>query len=141
MAGMRVGYTIASPETTESMVLDYGLGDYAMNQAGVAAAVASYNDLGFLEMSKSRIVEAREMVLEGLGAAGLSALPSSTNFMFVDLGDLNAEVFREKMAARNVLIRGIYRDYANWSRVSMGRLEHVKMYVQALSPVLEEMRA
>jgi histidinol-phosphate aminotransferase len=141
MAGMRVGYTIASPETTESMVLDYGLGDYAMNQAGVAAAVASYNDLGFLEMSKSRIIEAREMVLEGLHAAGLNALPSSTNFMFVDLGDLNAEVFRQKMAERNVLIRGIYRDYTNWSRVSMGRLEHVKMYVDALAPVLEEMRA
>jgi len=141
MAGMRVGYTIASPETTESMVLDYGLGDYAMNQAGVAAAVASYNDLGFLEMSKSRIIEAREMALEGLDSVGLSALPSSTNFMFVDLGDLDAEVFREKMAERNVLIRGIYRDYTNWSRVSMGRLEHVQMYVDALAPVLEDMRA
>ena len=75
MAGMRVGYTIASPETTQSMVLDYGLGDYAMNQAGVAAAVASYNDLGFLEMSKSRITEAREMVAAGLKGAGLDRAP------------------------------------------------------------------
>jgi histidinol-phosphate aminotransferase len=141
MAGMRVGYTIASPELTESMIKDYGLGDYAMNQAGVAAAVASYNDLGFLEMSKSRILEAKDMVLEGLSTAGLSALPSATNFMFVNLGNLDAEVFRQKMADRNVLIRGIYRDYTNWSRVSMGRLEHVKMYVDALAPVLEEMRA
>ena len=141
MAGMRVGYTIASPETTESMVLDYGLGDYAMNQAGVAAAVASYNDLGFLEMSKSRITEARDMAEKGLAAVGLSALPSSTNFMFVNLGDLDAEMFRQKMAERNVLIRGIYRDYTHWSRVSMGRLEHVQMYVDALAPVLEEMKA
>ncbi len=141
MAGMRVGYTIAAPEVTKSMVLDYGLGDYAMNQAGVAAAVASYNDLGFLEMSKSRIIEARGMVLDGLSKTGLSALPSSTNFMFVNLGDLDAEIFRQKMADRNVLIRGIYRDYDNWSRVSMGRLEHVQMYVDALAPVLEEMGA
>jgi histidinol-phosphate aminotransferase len=61
--------------------------------------------------------------------------------MFVDLGDLNAETFREKMAERNVHIRGIYRDYTSWSRVSMGRLEHVQMYVDALPAVLEEMKA
>ncbi len=141
MAGMRVGYTIASPETTQKMVLDYGLGSYAMNQGGLAAAVASYNDLAFLEMSKARIVEAKEMVSKGLAEVGLTALPSATNFMFVDLGDLNAEVFRQKMAERNVLIRGIYRDYDNWSRVSMGQLEHVQMYVDALPEVLEEMNA
>ena len=141
MAGMRVGYTIASPETTQKMVLDYGLGSYAMNQGGVAAAVASYNDLAFLEMSKSRILEAKELISAGLKEVGLSALPSATNFMFVDLGELDAEVFRQKMEERNVLIRGIYRDYTNWSRVSMGRMEHVQMYVDALPAVLEEMGA
>ncbi|MEM8768747.1 MAG: histidinol-phosphate transaminase [Pseudomonadota bacterium] len=140
LAGMRVGYTIASLENTQK-IRNFGLGDYAMNQAGVAAAVASYNDLAFLEMSKAKIIEAREMVEAGVKAAGLSALPSSTNFMFVDLGELNAETFRQKMAERNVLIRGIYRDYTNWSRVSMGRIEHVQMYVDALPSVLEEMGA
>ena len=141
MAGMRVGYTIASPETTEKMILDYGLGSYAMNQGGLAAAVASYNDLAFLEMSKSKILEAKDMISSGLKEAGLSALPSATNFMFVNLGALNAETFRQKMAERNVHIRGIYRDYNNWSRVSMGRLEHVQMYVDALPAVLGEMNA
>ena len=92
-------------------------------------------------MSKARILEAKEMVTSGLKAVGLSALPSATNFMFVDLGALNAETFREKMAERDVLIRGIYRDYNNWSRVSMGRLEHVQMYVDALPAVLGEMNA
>ena len=36
------------------------------------------------------------------------------------------------MADRNVLIRGIYRDYTHWSRVSMGKLEDVQQYVDAL---------
>ncbi len=140
LAGMRVGYAISSPENA-AMIASYGLGDYALNQAGVAAAVASYNDLGFLEMSKSKIVEAREMVAAGVKSVGLTALPSSTNFMFVNLGSLNAETFRQKMAQRNVLIRGIYGSYTNWSRVSMGRLEHVQMYIDALPAVLDEMGA
>lgn len=140
LAGMRVGYMIASPENTE-LVNRFGLGDYAMNQAGVAAAVASYNDFGFLAISKSKIIEAREMVTQAATEVGLTPLPSQTNFVFVNLGGLDAEIFRQKMAARNVLIRGIYGDYTHWSRVSMGRLEDVERYVKALPAVLDEMNA
>jgi histidinol-phosphate aminotransferase len=136
LAGMRVGYMIASPENIE-LLNRFGLGDYALNQAGIAAAVASYNDWPFLEMSKSKVVEAREMVLDAVKANGLTALPSATNFVFVDLGDLDANVFRAEMEKRNVLIRGVYRDYTHWSRVSMGKLEDVAMYVNALPAALE----
>ena len=55
------------------------------------------------------------MILEALGQAGLSSLPSQANFMFIDLKDLNAEKFRAVMAGQRVLIRGIYRGYTNWS--------------------------
>ncbi len=140
MAGMRVGYTIASAENT-ALIESYGMGDYTLNQAGMAAAVASYNDHGFLEMSRAKIFEGRQMIVEGLAANGLMALPSATNFLFVNLGDLNADDFQQKMAARNVMVRGVYRDYHNFSRVSMGRLEHVQMYVDALPRVLEELHA
>lgn len=136
LAGMRVGYMIADPEKI-AMVSQYALGDYSLNQAGLAAAVASYNDEAFLKFSKAKVVEAREMVMAGLRANGLSARPSSTNFIFVDLGQRNAEDFRVAMAQRNVLIRGIYRDYTQWSRVSMGLLEDVERYVEALPYALE----
>ena len=135
LAGMRVGYMIAKPELLER-VKQYGLGDYGLNQAGVAAAVASYNDNEFLKYSKAKIIEAREMVSEALQQNGLTALPSETNFMFVNLGAKNAESFRQAMADRNVLIRGIYRDYSQWSRVSMGKLEDVQKYVDALPAAL-----
>lgn len=138
LAGLRVGYLLAAPETT-ARVMAHSLGDYALNQAGVAAAVASYDDEAFLAMSRARILEGREMVMAAVKAAGLEALPSATNFVFVNLGDRNAETFRESMAARNVLIRGIYGRYHNWSRVSMGRLEDVSRYVAALPAVLDEM--
>ena len=138
LAGMRIGYMIAKPELLEK-VKQYGLGDYGLNQAGVAAAVASYNDSAFLEYSKAKIIEAREMVSEALQQNGLTALPSETNFMFVNLGVKNAESFRKAMADRNVLIRGIYRDYTHWSRVSMGKLEDVQQYVDALPVALELM--
>ncbi|TXS91394.1 histidinol-phosphate aminotransferase family protein [Parahaliea maris] len=138
MAGLRVGYLIAQPEVIQSMGR-YGIGWYGLNQAGLAAAIASYEDHAFMDMSRGKIREAREMVTDAIKANGLTALPSQTNFMFVNLGDINAEAFRAGMEKEKVMIRGIYRDYNNWSRVSMGRLEDVQMYVNALPKVLDSL--
>ncbi len=136
LAGMRVGYLIAKPELLE-MIGQFGLGDYGLNQPGVAGAIASYQDEAFLTYSKAKILEGREMVAAAVKENGLYALSSQTNFMFVDLGKLSAEKFRAAMAERNVLIRGIYRDYTNWSRVSMGKLEDVEMYAKAMPYALD----
>lgn len=138
LAGMRIGYIIASPQTIEN-IGKYGIGSYGLNQAGLAAAIASYEDDAFMDASRAKIREAREMVYSALKENGLTGLPSQTNFIFADLGSLNAQTFREAMERENVLIRGIYRDYTNWSRVSMGRLEHVQMYVDALPKVLSQL--
>ena len=140
LAGMRVGYMIASPENS-LMLQVYGLGNYAMNQAGIAAAVASYDDFEFLEYSKQRIVEARGIILDAVKRNGLTAAPSQTNFVFVDLGKLNAETFRAEMAKHQVQIRGIYQDYTNWSRVSCGIINDVKQYAAAMPKALAAMRA
>ena len=140
LAGMRVGYMISSPETAR-LLSRYGIGDYTLNQAGIAAAIACYNDTKFLAMAKSRILEARATLSEAVRAQGLTHLPSETNFLFVDIGQRNAEAFRQAMARRNVLVRGIYRDYTNYSRVSTGRPQDVARYIAALPSVLEELNA
>jgi histidinol-phosphate aminotransferase len=139
LAGMRVGYLIAPPPIT-ALAERFGLGDYAMNQAGVAAAIASYGDESFMAYSKSRIVEGRELALAAIQRAGLEVLPSGANFLFVNLGTLDAEAFRSRMAERKVLVRGVYRDLTHWSRVSMGRIEDLERYAAALPAVLDELR-
>ena len=138
LAGMRVGYMIASPENTE-WINRYGLGPYTLNQAGLAAAIASYNDDAFIRFSKDKIYEAKDMIMSAVKENGLTALPSSTNFIFVDLGKGDADLFRAAMAEKNVLIRGTYRTYTNWSRVSTGKIADVKRYVDAMPYALETM--
>ena len=138
LAGMRVGYLIAAPDTVER-ISAYGMGSYGLNQAGIAAAIASYNDTSFIAYSKSKIMEAREMIAEAVAVNGLSALPSQTSFMFVNLGDISAEDFRLGMAKQNVLIRGIYQDYTHWSRVSMGKIPDVEKYIAAMPKVLDSL--
>lgn len=131
MAGLRVGYALASPDTIEKLrPWSMSVGG---NTAGLAGAIASYQDDGFLTLSKSRIVEARGMIQNAVGKAGLAALPSQTNFVFVKVAD--AEAVRARLEARNIIIRGPYGKWSTWSRVSTGRLEDVKRYVAALPEV------
>ncbi len=136
MAGMRVGYLMATPETTAKM-RQFSNGNYNMNQAGVAGAVASFDDEKFLDYSRSKILEAREMIMDAVKANGLTAAPSATSFVYVNLGDLDANKFRAAMEERNILIRGVYQDYTSWSRVSAGRIKDVEKYVDAMPAALE----
>lgn len=139
LAGMRVGYLLASEENTAA-IQRYSLGNYNLNQAGVAAAVASFDDWQFVDYSRARIHESREMIMDAAARNELTAAPSQTSFVFVNLGDVNAGRFREEMEKRNVLIRGIYQDYTHWSRVSAGKLEHVAQYVDAMPAALAAAR-
>lgn len=129
MAGLRVGYALAAPEVAKR-IQGYEM-SFGGNTAGLAAAIASYNDATFTSFSKNRIVEARGILLDAVAKAGLSALPSQTNFLYVKVPDANA--VREKMAAKGIMIRGSYGPkWTQWSRVSTGKIEDVRRYAAAL---------
>jgi histidinol-phosphate aminotransferase len=128
MAGLRVGYAItseANAATIRSHLMSFG-----GNLAGVAAAIASYNDTPFLDQSRAAVLEGREMIMDAVAKAGLKALPSQTNFVFVEVPDANA--LRDAMADQGIAIRGAYGQWAGYSRVSTGRMEDVARYAAAL---------
>ena len=81
------------------------------------------------------------MVQQGLTSNGLSYKPSETNFIFVNLGQLDANNFRDEMLKQNILIRGKYGEFHNWSRVSMGKLSDVQRYIDALPIALNNLSA
>jgi histidinol-phosphate aminotransferase len=131
MAGLRVGYGMAAPELAALV------GGHIMawpNGVGMAAAHASYHDHEFIAFSRQKILEGREMVNATFRRNGIEPLPSQTNFVYADIGR-NASDFAEKMAARNVRIRGVYEPYPNFSRVSMGKLEDLEVFDRVFSEV------
>ena len=140
LAGVRIGYIIAQPDVVDA-IKNNGSGEFSVSMGGLAGAIASYNDEAFLKFSKSMILEAKEMVYEGITSNGLTALPSETNFIFVNLGDIDANDFRDEMLKMNILIRGKYGDFNQWSRISMGKLEDIQRYIDAIPIALEQLRA
>ena len=128
MAGIRVGYTISSPEiaaTLRSTAMSW------ISGVGLAAAIGCYNDTKFIDYSKGKIVEAREMVQATADTLGLVTLPSQTNFVYFKSG-LPANDLSAKLLTKQIEIRGQYMDYTDWSRVSMGKIEDVERFCKAL---------
>lgn len=135
MAGLRVGYAItseANAKRIESHMMSFG-----GNLAGLAAAIASYDDTPFLTQSRAAVLEGREMILDAVAKAGLSALPSQTNFVFVKVPD--ADALRLAMGERGIAIRGSYGAWKGYSRVSTGKLDDVARYAAALPELSQQL--
>lgn len=137
MAGLRVGYAITSDANArriQSHMMSFG-----GNLAGLAAAIASYDDTPFLDRSRAAVLEGRAMIVDAVAKAGLTALPSQTNFVFVKVPDANS--LRDAMNERGIAIRGAYGPWEGYSRVSTGRLEDVSRYAAALPELAQRLWA
>jgi len=137
MAGLRVGYAITSEPNAErirSHMMSFG-----GNLGGVAAALGCYDDFAFLDKSRAMVLEGREMIMDAVAKSGLTALPSQTNFVYVEVPD--ADAVQAGMKERGISIRGAYGPWKQYSRVSTGMIADVERYAKALPQVIDSLRA
>ena len=131
MAGLRVGYGMGHPDIV-SVVNDNVMA--WRNGVGLYAAYHSYLDEDFITFSRDKILQGRGMVNATFRRHGIEPLPSQTSFVYADI-QRDADVFKAKMAARNIKIRGIYKGYDTYSRVSMGRIEELEIFDRVFGEV------
>jgi histidinol-phosphate aminotransferase len=131
MAGLRVGYGMGHPDIVK-VVRDHVMA--WPNGVGLYAAYHSYLDEDFIAFSRQKILQGREMVNATFRRHGIEPLASQTNFVYANIGR-NADRFAAAMAEKNVMIRGVYKGYDTYSRVSMGRIEELKVFDQVFKEV------
>ena len=127
MAGLRVGYGLGRPDIISRLEQRR---ISIPNLLGTHAALASYGDDEFLARS-------REVVRTGIARAyrffdemSLRYLPIQGNFILFDTGRPSAD-FYHHMRDRNVLVAPMTEPLDSWVRVSIGRLEHMDVFVDA----------
>lgn len=125
LAGMRIGYAVAQPETARQLA---GHRFSVINSLALAAAMAALDDPEFVELSRSRNAESRKVIYDAFDRAGIAWIPSSTNFVWFREGERDlAGALREK----GILIpRGRFR--GGWNRVTVGTTEEVGRFAEAL---------
>jgi histidinol-phosphate aminotransferase len=127
MAGMRVGYAIAPPKMIERLER---LRVSMINRPGVLAATASLQDEEFLTFSRARIRECLQITGDVLAELGRPFVPSRGNFIYFDTGGSPRE-FMTAMGKARILTGISYAPYPTWARVSMGRVEDMRVFADA----------
>jgi histidinol-phosphate aminotransferase len=117
MAGLRLGYAIAHPDTIRKMrpFLTGRGATHVSNLAGLAAL----NDPGFLRRTQEMARDSRAIVLETLGDLGLSHLPSHANFVMHEVNG-PVEVYVERMAEAGISVGRPFPPFLTHNRVSLG---------------------
>lgn len=117
MAGLRLGFAIARPETLERMRPH--LVSNNVNQLVGAAAVASLGLQGYTERERRRNSEARALTRDFFVSAGYTVAPSQANFLMVDIRRDSKE-FREACRARGVAVGRPFPPLTTHARISIG---------------------
>lgn len=130
LAGMRIGYMLAHPDTVNKMA-DLHIGrEMTVSVPAASAAIAALEDHAFEAMSREKIIDGRNLVANAFDQWGVRYLPSATNFIFFNNQKFSMEP-QQAMEKEKILIRS-YASVPGWSRVSIGRVEEMETFVGAM---------
>ena len=134
MAGLRIGYAAAHPDTISQMSEQRGMDMYTSfpSRAGAIAALAKPE---YVEQERARNLEVRKYVESFLSKAGLEGSVSQTNFMFFDTGQ-PGESFRQACLDAGVQVRAEYPTHPTHARVSLGTMAEMQQATDVFSRLL-----
>lgn len=134
LAGMRIGYGVAHPDTIRRLSnLHTGRG-MSISIAASAAAMATLQDPQFESYSREKIIEGRKMVESAFTDWGIAYLPSATNFIFFNNEKFSVDPV-QAMEKENILLRN-YKYVPGWTRVSIGKVEEMQRFLEAMKKTL-----
>lgn len=133
MAGLRIGYVIGKKETLD-IISEITRGGMGITGPSIAAATTSLENTDFLDDCKTKITEAREYTMGYLKENNFSFLPSQTNFVIFEI-PMTGKKFLKEIYGRNVAVRAFKFWDKNWCRVSIGTLDEMKTFTNAISEI------
>lgn len=133
LAGLRIGYALASPEMIE--VLHKTRQPFNVNSIAHAGALAALEDRAHLHESKRIVDEGRVYLQEQFAEMRVPFVPAAANFVMVNVGD-GCAVF-EELLRRRIIVRPL-KGYGlpEWVRISVGTMEENKKLIAALKKVV-----
>lgn len=134
MAGLRIGYMVALPETIE-MITSLVRSNMGLCVTSIVGAMAALKDEGFQLNSRKWNKECREMVSSELSSMGFDPIPSATSFVLFQIA-MEGKPFLEKMFAQGIGVRAFSIFDQPYCRVSMGTKDELGLFLDAVKKVL-----
>jgi histidinol-phosphate aminotransferase len=136
MAGLRVGYSLSSPEVAD--LINRVRQPFNVNMVAMHCAEAALADDDFVVYSTETNAVQRASLGQELEARGLACLPSQANFITFDCGRESTPLF-DAMLREGVIVRPLASyDMPEHLRVTVGSEEENRIFLAALDAVLSQ---
>lgn len=126
LAGMRLGYSVATAETTKSKLFPFQQLDN-VNQPVALAGVASLKDEAAMHAAITRNATDRDEFMRQAAARGLKPIPSYCNFVMMDSRQPMQQV-EEHFKKNGILIGRHFPPMDTFVRISLGKPEEMKAF-------------
>ena len=134
LAGLRIGYGLAAAEIAN--LLQRARQPFNANLIAQAGAMAGLADVEHQKKTKAITDEGRKLIEETFAKMGLKYVPSSANFVMVNVGD-GGEVFKRLMK-KGIIVRSMVSYHLpQYIRVSIGTPEQNARFLSELPDALE----
>lgn len=135
LAGLRVGYAVASREVAD--VMNRVRQPFNVSSVGLAAAEAALADQEFVARSVALNTQGMAQIVAGLKSLGLEWIRSYGNFLSFQAGD--AKAINASLLGQGVIVRPIAGyGMPHHLRVSIGTEPENRRFLEALERALEE---
>ena len=134
MAGLRVGYAIGHPDTLDALRREGSSG--TLSNASLAAAAAALADHGHLAAEQARNAPRAASRARRFEAAGYRVLPSSANFVMIDIRR-DAGAFGGLCRQHRIVVARPFPPLTTCVRLTIGTQAEMEEAVPAMLALLE----
>lgn len=133
LAGLRIGYAVAHPETLERLAPYVGGG--VLSCVSAAAAMASLDDTAYFARQQALNREARARLTRALTDLGHPPVPSQANFVLVDVRR-DVREFGAACRAHGVMVGRPFPPLDTQARISFGTPDEMTRAIEVFGKVL-----
>lgn len=139
LAGLRVGYAIASPELIAALeAVKNSYNSYTMDMVTLDAATASVQDDAYFRKTCQQVIQTRERAVERFQSLGFTVMPSLANFLLVTHPKRSAKELFENLKAQKIFVRYFNQPRIdNHLRVTIGTDDEMDKLFCALESLFE----
>lgn len=133
LAGLRIGYGITNPETISE--LNKARVPFNASFVSQKAATTALDDIEFVNNCVKRNKEVLEFLYKELDNLKLNYIKSEANFIMIDIKK-DSKIAFEELLKQGFIIRPDFPKMETFIRVSIGTMEQMKNFIQALKNII-----
>ncbi|MCR5546155.1 MAG: histidinol-phosphate transaminase [Lachnospiraceae bacterium] len=140
MAGMHIGFAIASKEIVEDLnKIKFSFNPFNLNGLTMAAGIAAVKDTYYFDKCVKSIIENRENFKAELEKIGFEVIPSKANFVFCKSKEIDSKTLCVKLKEEGILTRHFADErLKDYLRITIGTEYEMMVVLIAIKEILAE---